>query len=179
MAPPRQQGYSFQSMMPSTLLTPPIAEFAQVLSREGAVAGLRFLNRRVEHRCTAIYRLEALTVRNLYIYDREGALLPELLGVVPLGDSFCQHALRDGSFLSDDTRTDPRVEGSPFKGVVVAYHGLPLLDNACELFGSLCHFDFVPRSLPDEEFEFLQHAARVLSSYLMRGVQNPVGGKLS
>ncbi len=144
----------------------PVAEFSHVLSHGGILAGLQFLNRRVTHRCTAIYRLEAMTVRNLYIYDREGALLPESLGVVPLDDSFCQHALRDGSFLSDDTRTDPRVEGSPFRGVVVAYHGIPLLDNHCELFGSLCHFDFVPHSLPDEEFDFLQKAARVLSAYL-------------
>ncbi len=144
----------------------PVAEFSHVLSHEGIVAGLQFLNRRVAHRCTAIYRLEAMTVRNIYIYDREGALLPESLGVVPLGDSFCQHALRDGAFLSSDTRDDSRVDGSPFKGVVVAYHGIPLVGQNCELFGSLCHFDFVPRSLSDEEFEFMQKAARVLSAYL-------------
>ncbi|MDM0072924.1 GAF domain-containing protein [Variovorax sp. J2P1-59] len=144
----------------------PTAEFEQILRNEGVLAGLRFLNQRVEHRCTAIYRLEAMTVRNLYLYDREGALLPESLGVVPLGDSFCQHAIREGAFLTDDSRADPRVDGSPFKGVVLAYHGIPLVDKSGQLFGTLCHFDFEPRRLSDQEFEFLQEAARVLSTHL-------------
>jgi GAF domain-containing protein len=151
----------------SALLEPsPLADLTRVLAAEGALAGLAFLNQRVTHRCTAIYRLEAMTVRNLYLFDREGLLLPESLGVVQLDESFCQHAMRDGSFLTEDTRADSRVDGSPFKGVVVSYHGLPLLDARGELFGTLCHFDFVPRSLADSEFEFLQKAARVLPAYL-------------
>ncbi|QGJ18818.1 MULTISPECIES: GAF domain-containing protein [unclassified Polaromonas] len=150
----------------TVLLQPPLADFTRILGAGGVLAGLAFLNGRVTHRCTAIYRLEAMTVRNLYLFDREGSLLPESLGVVPLGDSFCQHAMREGAFLTDDTRGDSRVDGSPFKGVVVAYHGLPLLDARGELFGTLCHFDFVPRPLPDGEFEFLQNAARVLPAYL-------------
>jgi GAF domain-containing protein len=150
----------------STAIATPIAEFEQILLKDGVIAGLRYLNRRVEHRCTAIYRLEAMTVRNMYLYDRQGSLLPEALGVVPLGDSFCQHAIREGSFLSDDTRADSRVDGSPFKGVVVAYHGIPLVDQSDQLFGTLCHFDFETRRLSDEEFEFLHQAARVLSAYV-------------
>ena len=152
----------------SPALSSPVAEFGRILGSEGVVAGLGFLNRRVEHRFSAIYRLEAMTLRNLYLYDREGALLPESLGVVPLGDSFCQHALHDGSFRTDDSRTDPRLDGSPFQGVVLAYHSVPLVDDAGELFGTLCHFDFVPHSLSDGEFELLQQAARVLPPYLRR-----------
>ena len=150
----------------TTLIESPLADFTRILGAEGILAGLAFLNDRVTHRCTAIYRLEGQTVRNLYLFDREGNLLPESLGVVPLGHSFCQHVLRDGSFLTEDTSKDSRVDGSPYKGVVVAYHGLPLLDGRGELFGTLCHFDFVPRPLPDGEFEFLQKAARVLPAFL-------------
>ena len=149
-----------------TLQSPAVAEFERVLEQDGILAGLRFLNRRVAHRCSAIYRLQHLTARNLYFHDREGALLPAAFGTVPLGDGFCQHALREGCFLTDDTRTDSRVDGSPFKGVVIAYHGLPLLDKTDRLFGSLCHFDFVPRSLPDEEFEMLKEAASLLPAFL-------------
>lgn len=152
--------------MSALLQSSPLADFTRTLGTEGVVAGLAFLNRRVTHRCTAIYRLEGMTVRNLYLFDREGSLLPESLGVVQLDESFCQHAMRDGSFLTEDTRADARVDGSPFKGVVVAYHGLPLLDGRGELFGTLCHFDFVPQPLADSEFEFLQKAARVLPPYL-------------
>jgi GAF domain-containing protein len=149
-----------------TLQSPFVADFERTLEQDGILAGLRFLNGRVAHRCSAIYRLQHLTARNLYFHDREGALLPSAFGTVPLGDGFCQHALREGFFLTDDTRTDSRVDGSPFKGVVIAYHGLPLRDKVGRLFGSLCHFDFVPRTLPDEELEVLQEAARVLPAYL-------------
>lgn len=149
-----------------TLQSPAIADFERVLAQDGILAGLHFLNRRVAHRYSAIYRLQHLTARNLYFYDRQGELLPAAFGAVPLGDGFCQHALREGSFRTDDTRTDSRVNGSPFKGVVIAYHGLPLSDKRGQLFGSLCHFDCVPRSLPDEEFELLKEAARVLPAYL-------------
>jgi len=148
------------------LQSPVIADFARLIEHEGIVAGLAFLNRRVDHRCTAIYRLEHLTVRNVYLFDRQGAQLPEALSVVPFGDSFCQHAIREGAFLTEDTREDARLDGSPFQGVVVAYHGLPLSDKRGQLFGSLCHFDFKPRQLPDEELEILQQAARVLPAYL-------------
>jgi GAF domain-containing protein len=148
------------------LQSPVIATFARLIEHEGVVAGLAFLNRRVGHRCTAIYRLEHLTVRNLYLFDRQGAQLPEALSVVPLGDSFCQHAIREGAFLTEDTRDDVRVDGSPFQGVVVAYHGIPLRDKRGQLFGSICHFDFKPQALPDEEFEVLQQAALTLPDYL-------------
>ncbi|HEY1103096.1 MAG TPA: GAF domain-containing protein [Burkholderiaceae bacterium] len=141
-------------------------QFTDILRTQGVAASLRYLNQRVEHRCTAIYGLEAMTVRNLYLYDREGALIPEALGVVPLGDSFCQHALRDGPFGTDDSAADARLAGSPFQGVVVAYHAVPLSRGTADLIGTLCHFDFVPRSMSDAEFAFLQKAARMLPTYL-------------
>lgn len=143
-------------------------EFTRVLREEGIVASLRFLNGRVDHRCTAIYRLQDMSVCNLYLYDRQGELLPESLGVVPLTDSFCQHALRDGVLRIDDSRDSDLVTGSPFKGVVIAYHGLPLVGRDGNLFGTLCHFDFVPRELSDDEFAFLQKAVRLLPSHLER-----------
>ena len=146
--------------------TDSISSLSQVLCTEGIVAALAFLNRRVEHRCTAIYRLEAMTVRNVYLYDRQGELLPESLGVVPLQDSFCQHVMRDGAFGTSNSTADTRLDGGPFQGVVMAYHGVPLLDDAGQLFGSLCHFDFESRPLSDEEFAFLQQAASAFSAHL-------------
>lgn len=144
----------------------PVSSLISILRAEGVDAALAFLNRRVEHRCTAIYRLEAMTVRNLYIYDRRGELLPEALGVVPLQDSFCQHVLREGHFNTSNSETDSRLDGSPFQGVVMAYHGVPLLNSEGRLFGSLCHFDYESRPLSDEEFAFLQQAAGALSGFL-------------
>lgn len=161
----------YDGVMPPTAAATadPMDAFTRVLRDEGVNAALRYLNGRVEHRCTAIYRLRDMTVANLYLYDRLGQLLPESLAVVPLGDSFCQHALRDGALRISDSRESDQVTGSPFKGVVIAYHGLPLVGRDGNLFGTLCHFDFEPRTLPDAEFDFLQKVVRLLPQHLERG----------
>lgn len=49
---------------------------------------------------------------------------------------------------------------------MVTYHGVPLLDNQGELFGTMCHFDVVSYYLPDAELELLRLAARKLPRYL-------------
>ena len=43
--------------------------------------------------------------------------------------------------------------------MLLTYHGVPVLDNRGELFGTLCHFDAEQRELSDEQFELLQRAA--------------------
>lgn len=59
--------------------------------------------------------------------------------------------LRDGFFVTSDTSADPRLDGHVYQGVIQAYHGVPLLDDRGELFGTLCHFDTDSYGLPDEE----------------------------
>ncbi|RZJ04305.1 MAG: GAF domain-containing protein [Haliea sp.] len=140
----------------------------QALQSEGIVAGLKFLNDRVPHRLTAIYRLSGAAVHCVHVYDKQGELTTDRMAVVPLGESFCQFAMRDGVFLTDDTTADRRLDGNPNQGVVVCYHGLPLLDNDASLYGTLCHFDFVPQALPDGEFDHLQQAAREIARHLNR-----------
>ena len=149
-------------------LTPPdnaLAAFRQTLDVGGIAAGLQFLNARVEYRCSAIYRLENLTMHNVATYDRTGATSNSLLAV-PLSDSFCQHVIRDGSFVTDDSSTDPRLAGHPYSGVVVSYYGLPLTRVPGEIYGTFCHFDYVERTVPDSEIAFLEKAARLLPTYI-------------
>lgn len=49
---------------------------------------------------------------------------------------------------------------------MVCYHGVPVLGSAGELWGTLCHFDVQELTISDAEFELLQHAAKLLPSYL-------------
>jgi GAF domain-containing protein len=93
-------------------------------------------------------------------------VVPEFLKVVPFEHSFCQFVLRDGIFLTSDSAADRRLDGHPYQGVMVTYHGVPLLDNPGELFGTMCHFDVVSYELPDAELELLRLAARELPRYL-------------
>lgn len=139
--------------------------FRQALDMGGLAAGMQFLNARVDYRCTAIYRLENLTMQNVVTYDRTGEVSNALVAV-PLSDSFCQHVIRDGSFITEDSAQDQRLDGHPYQGVVVSYYGLPLMRTPGEIFGTFCHFDYVERIVPDSEIAFLEKAVRLLPAYL-------------
>lgn len=144
-----------------------IQQYLAVLEAEGP-AGLQFLNERVPHRYSAVYRLEGSMLRNEFVFDKLGELTPEFLLVVPLQESFCQFVLKDGVFQTTNTSTDTRLLGHKYQGVVGSYHGLPLVDNFGELYGTICHFDVQAHDLIDHEFEVLKQAAKVLPRYLGR-----------
>ncbi|RYH22922.1 MAG: guanylate cyclase, partial [Alcaligenaceae bacterium] len=113
------------------------------LAEQGLQAGIAALNAAVPHRYTGVYRLRGDALFNVVLHDKQGAVRPQELAVVQLGDSFCQFVLRDGSFLVADSGQEGRLDGHRFQGVVVAYHGVPVADNAGGLYGTLCHFDLV------------------------------------
>jgi GAF domain-containing protein len=144
-----------------------LMQLESVLSQRGCHAGLEFLNERVDHRFTAIYRLDNALMKNVDLVDKERIGLPDLQEV-PLGNSFCQYALRDGQFLTSASGDDRRLDGHPYQGVVGSYVGLPLLGNDGELWGTFCHFDIANRPIQDEEFDFLQKVARLLPRYMPR-----------
>ncbi|MDM0011956.1 GAF domain-containing protein [Variovorax sp. J22P168] len=145
-----------------------VRAFVDACHAEGLTAALTRLNERVPHRYTALYRLDASVLKNVELIDKAREVRPEFLAAVPLTDSFCQFVLRDGAFLTSDSGEDDRLDGHPYKGVMVAYHGVPVLDGEGELFGSLCHFDVRQQPLSDTEYAHLQGVARALSQVLPR-----------
>lgn len=152
---------------------PPFDDFVQALETGGVAQALRVLNMRVAHRYTAIYELDGKLLRNLFLHDKAGEMRPQYLAEVDMGMSFCQFVLRDGAFLTDDSAQDDRLDGHPYKGVMMAYHGVPLTGIEGTLVGTLCHFDVESRGLPGEEFEFLQKAARLLPAHVFRKPRAP------
>ncbi len=149
-----------------------LQEYQRSLETQGP-AGLAFLNSRVPHRYTGVFRLHEGALRNMFLHDKQGEIVPEFLQVVPLNDSFCQFTLRDGLFTTQDSSTDQRLDGHKYKGVLLSYVGLPLLDNAGELYGTMCHFDAQALALDDNEFEIFRAAAKLLPAYLDKPVQAP------
>jgi GAF domain-containing protein len=145
-----------------------LEQLRSALNEAGIEGGLRFLNQPVEHRYTALYRLHDSTLRNVGLYDKVGEVKPEYLAEVPLEVSFCQFVLRDGRFLTNDSSLDDRLHGHPYQGVMMAYHGVPVRDQQGGLYGTLCHFDLVQRTLSDEDFEMLQQAATLLLPFLVQ-----------
>lgn len=141
-------------------------EFRTAYESGGLEGGLRYLNSFVQHRFTALYQLSGGLLKNIVLIDKQGEATPEALQEVTLEESLCQFAIRDGQFKTTNTPKDQRLDGHPFQGVVMAYHGVPVLNRQGVLFGSLCHLDEEKRSLSDPDFELLQYAATVIAADL-------------
>nr|WP_315235648.1 guanylate cyclase [uncultured Albidiferax sp.] len=133
---------------------------------DGAAAAVQYLNAGVPHRFTGLYLLEDGVMRNLLLYDKAGEIRPTYLAEVPLETSFCQFVLRDGVFTTSDSAIDARLDGHPYQGVMVSYHGVPWQTSDGEIGGTLCHFDLRSLELNDAEFALLQQAAQLLPAYL-------------
>ncbi|SFM56144.1 GAF domain-containing protein [Variovorax sp. OV329] len=140
--------------------------FSRLLASEGPDAALKYLNSGVAHRYTAIYRFEGELLRNVLLHDKRGQMRPDYLIAVPFKQSFCQFVLRDQAFRTDDSSQDERLVGNPYRGVVVSYHSVPVVNEHGALWGTLSHFDMRSHPLADAEFELLDQAARMLSGYL-------------
>ena len=144
----------------------PLEQLESVLEEGGLHAGLIFLNARVAHRCTAVYRLDGSVLSLVAQVDKLNDEASSEPSVVPLTDSFCQFAVKSGPVLVTNAKNDPRVIGSPYTGPVVGYVGLPLTHAPGELYGTFCHYDFCEQPMPDEEFEFLQGVAGLLPRFI-------------
>lgn len=136
------------------------------LARDGLGGALQFLNARVPHRFTGVYRLDGPMLRNVALADKHLHLEPVDLKVVPLKDSFCQFVLRDTIFLTSESGRDERLAGHPYGGVVGCYVGVPISRSAGTLDGTLCHFDLASHPITDDEFLLLERAARLLPPFL-------------
>lgn len=142
-----------------------LVNFEAVLQKQGLEAGLAFLNGRVPHRYTSVYRLEHDFLRRLVYVDKSGSA-DLALAEVPFKDSFCEVAIEEGALVVTDSASDARVQRLPNPAELASYVGLPLADAPGGLFGSFCHYDVCSQPLSDEEFEFLEDAAKVLHAYV-------------
>ncbi|WP_216613096.1 hypothetical protein, partial [Myxococcus xanthus] len=103
---------------------------------------------------------------NVQLHDKLGQARPEALAVVELADSFCQFVLRDGELMMQNTLHEEFLGNHRYRGVLLAYHGVPIGDNAGGLWGTLCHFDFEERGLSEGQYELLKAAGHMLYPFV-------------
>ncbi|MBE7366541.1 GAF domain-containing protein [Ramlibacter pallidus] len=144
---------------------PPLQEVRHLLATGGLQPALAYLNQRVPHRFTAVYKVEGGVMRNIAIVDKQGEVVPEHLLEVPFASSYCQFVLRDGYFRFHGLRDD-RLEGHPYQGIVNSYVGLPLSTDGDQVVGTFCHFDFPAQAIADAEYELMQQVAPDLATYV-------------
>lgn len=135
----------------------------RALVREGDVRGaLAQLNARAGYRFTSLYRFDDATLRNVWFYDREHPER-ERCDDVPVLASYCVFVREDRStFRLDDSQADARVAEHPRREQIRAYCGVPLIDDTGRMFGTVCHFDFRPRSISDENVALMEALAPML-----------------
>lgn len=140
----------------------------QALAAGGLQEVVRFLNTRVPHRYTAVHRLVIDQVASLAIHDQAGGDVTPLRITVDRGHSFCQYAIANGCFFTENSVNDPRLDGHVAQGRIASYHGVALFDDQGRAFGALCHFDLTPRFLAAAELEEMTLAASEIAAYLMQ-----------
>jgi GAF domain-containing protein len=87
------------------------------------------------------------------LIDRDRQYFKSTVGMgderqTPLDQSICQYAVADRApLLLEDARSDPIFKNHPVvrSGAVVAYLGIPLMDQNGHAVGTLCVFDNKPR----------------------------------
>jgi hypothetical protein len=128
----------------------------QTLQDRGLFGALRYLNSTTEHRFTGIYRFESAWVRSILLFDRGNPHL-QVGKDVPLQDSYCRLTAQDGaSCCIEDARSDSRLLGHAARESVLSYYAVHLLDPEGRSWGTLCHFDFVPRQITEEMKQVLE-----------------------
>ena len=135
------------------------------MADQGMASALEFLNARTGYRYTGIFRFEGTRMRNIWLYDRQGEDAASFASV-PLEDSFCQFVMAEGGFSTADSGQDPRLENHFYRGVLNAYVGLPLSSAPGSLYGTFCHFDSAPQSVPEDEIPFLESVTPELMKHL-------------
>lgn len=147
--------------------TGPVEIFRETLKEGGVRTALKFINSRSRHRFTSIYRFDGSTLHNLYLYDRANpdfGLFPD----APLAESYCSIVNETATaFVTQDSLRDTRVGEHPKRELILSYCGIPLFQTDGALFGTLCHFDFLPHEIAQSEVEFL----KVIAPYLMSEIE--------
>jgi hypothetical protein len=143
-----------------------LEELEEALESSGVRGACMYLNRRVPHRFTGIYRLDGATLRNLLLVDQENPDL-KIGSEAPLNETYCSiTGSGDVEFATADAANDARLEHHPARLTTLSYCGVPLLESGGVAVGTLCHFDLIPLPIPLPEIPLLQVAASILVTRL-------------
>lgn len=137
------------------------------LDSGGIIAGLQFLNSRVPHRYTGIYKFHGDMIHRVFLYDKLDGPQP-FAKSTPVAESFAGFITADQPFSVTDASSKVGLIKAVKRSSVVSYFGVGMSQVPGKVFGSLCHFDRVRQVMPPGEDVFLLHAREALLS-LLRG----------
>lgn len=128
----------------------------------GIMAALKYLNGRIDHRFTAIYKFQGPTQRAVFLYDKQGQSGTRF-NAIPTSESLGQFITVSQPFGVTNSATDPFLSENGHSSLVTSFYGVALSPADTKPTGSLCHFDLKPQTLPSAvERDFLNRARNLL-----------------
>lgn len=142
--------------------------FSPTLVESDLRALLEHLNGQTAHRFTGVYRFEPGWVISVALWDRQNPDL-EIGANVKMKESYCWlTGISTTSFVIEDATEDPRLEGHAARAEVRSYVAVLLRDRQGKPWGTLCHFDFEPRSIAPDALARLELFRPLVEEVLVR-----------
>lgn len=139
-------------------------EFAQVLAGGGVREALAYIVQLTNFRFIGLWRLQDGMATAVVHFDREN---PDQMhpDEVRATDTYCC-IVRDrrGEFMTANAMLDPVIGQHPAQESVPAYFGVPLIDSAGALLGTLCLYDVVPRNTEQVDISLMLGVASMLAN---------------
>lgn len=155
--------------MPAAERAEPFTKLERILRDRGLHEALRFLNSRTPHRFTGVYLFDPPMLRNLHLidaYDPEQSKGDDAL----MAETYCSIVVQTReTFITADTRADPRLVGHPVRAGVLSYCGVLLRDIDGKPRGTLCHFDILPCDAPINDLPLMEAAASIVLEIVQLG----------
>ena len=151
---------------------PPFALFSHAfagrLREKDVIEFLGFLNSLSTYRFTGVYRFEPGWVVSLALFDRTNPATT-LGSNVKMKESYCWlTGLGDTSYIIEDAQADLRLHNHAAIEEVRSYVAVLLKDTHGQPWGTLCHFDFVPRVAQPGTIETLDLYRPVIEEFFVR-----------
>ncbi len=139
------------------------SDFSSILADAGLSKAISYLNSLTPFRFTGIYRFDGLDIVNVLLFDREGDPAPE--GTRSrVADTYCLWIQETLSVVRmSNSMSDPRARDHAKREDVRSYCGGPIIDDAGNLFGTICHFDYVAHPISNAAMPTLAAVAPLLA----------------
>lgn len=145
------------------------ADFVVTLKSKDLRSALAGLLKRTDYRFIGIWRFEDGKANAVVHYDRENPTVTTA-AEVPENATYCCYVRETGKpFKTPNALIDERLAAHPARTQVQTYCGVPVMDSAGTILGTLCHYDVVPRDPAQVNIELMLSVA----SYLALGGHVP------
>ena len=139
-----------------------LAVLKSQLDTGGIMAALKYLNSRIDHRFTAIYKFQGAMQRAVFLYDKQGHSSTRF-NAIATSETLGRFITASQPFGVTNSATDAFLNENGHRSLVTSFYGVALSRAGAKPTGSLCHFDLKPQTLPSPvERDFLNRARSLL-----------------